>query len=232
MLSLVATKRVISQRGAQALSSFLVDFLGTSSSSSQQRSYISRAHPRPTPTFSIHAALDTVLKESQERAIIRERKYARNGIENKKYQDETIEFCVNLNVDPRKPGQSLRGSVNLPNGTGKRLNAVVFTSDEALKEKALQAGALFAGGDEFINDVVEGKISVDAFERALATKEIMPTLAKKVARLLGPRGLMIRKRSHISFIFDTRGATVINETFRIVNTIQMYTMMSMMANKT
>lgn len=82
------------------------------------------------------------------------------------------------------------GSIALPNGSGKKINCVVFTSDEELKNIALQNGALFAGGETLIDDILSGVVSVDNFQRALATKEMMPALTKKAARLLGPRGLM------------------------------------------
>jgi large subunit ribosomal protein L1 len=87
-------------------------------------------------------------------------------------------------------GSWCSGSITLPHGTGKKINCVVFTSDEVLQNLALENGALLAGGDSLIDDVLSGVVSVDSFERALATKEMMPTLTRKAARLLGPRGLM------------------------------------------
>lgn len=107
------------------------------------------------------------------------------------YPDETIELALNLNLDPRKPGQSLRGSVSLPHGTGKKgVNCVVFTSDEAAQEQAKAAGALHVGSEALIDSIVSGDIPVDSFQAALATQEMVPSLSKKAARLLGPRGLM------------------------------------------
>lgn len=112
--------------------------------------------------------------------------------------DETIELVLNLNLDPRKPGQALRGSLELPHGTGKKQQAIiVFTNQPALKEAALQAGAAYAGGaddnDTLLDDLVQGKIPLTNIQRAVATsKDVLPLLTKTpgLARLLGPRGLM------------------------------------------
>jgi large subunit ribosomal protein L1 len=106
------------------------------------------------------------------------------------HPDETIELSLNLNLDPRKPGQALRGSLSLPHGTGKVIRTIVFTNDPDIQEAALKAGALHAGGDTLIDQVLQGEVSVDSFDRAVASSDMMPTLSKKVARLLGPRGLM------------------------------------------
>ena len=108
-------------------------------------------------------------------------------------QDETIELALNLNLDPRKPGQALRGSCSLPHGTGKTVSVVVFTNDAELA-KSLQEqggdnkGAVVAGGDELISDLASGVVPL-TFDRALATPDMMSSLSS-IARLLGPRGLM------------------------------------------
>jgi len=112
--------------------------------------------------------------------------------------DETIELVLNLNLDPRKPGQALRGSLELPHGTGKKQQAIiVFTNQPALKQAALEAGAAYAGGvddsDTLLDDLVQGKIPLTNIQRAVATsKDVLPMLTKTpgLARLLGPRGLM------------------------------------------
>ena len=106
------------------------------------------------------------------------------------HPDETIELSLNLNLDPRKPGQALRGSLSLPHGTGKIVRTIVFTNDVDLQAAALKQGALHAGGDALIEQVLQGEVPVDSFDRAVASSDMMPTLSKKVARLLGPRGLM------------------------------------------
>lgn len=168
------------------------------------RSFQSRAHPRPPPEFGVWQALDTVLDDIERRRTKRDKKWIKNapqraskGITDTdcKHPDETIELALNLNLDPRKPGQALRGSVSLPHGTGKRLSCVVFTSDESIQQQALEAGALHAGGDELVDQIVDGTVSVDEFSRALGTPEVMPILSRKVARVLGPRGLMPNAKS-------------------------------------
>lgn len=160
------------------------------------RPYVSRAHPEPIPEYPIPVAMESVLKETEDRKIKRNRrfknaaKWKKIPYEQPKHPNEMIELAVNLNVDPRKPGQSLRGSIILPNGSGKMVKCVVFTDDEELKRVALDAGASHAGGEELVDQILSGEVSVDSFQRAMATKEIMPILTKKAARLLGPRGLM------------------------------------------
>eukprot|EP00581_Thalassiosira_minuscula_P010281 CAMPEP_0183711362 /NCGR_PEP_ID=MMETSP0737-20130205/6884_1 /TAXON_ID=385413 /ORGANISM="Thalassiosira miniscula, Strain CCMP1093" /LENGTH=344 /DNA_ID=CAMNT_0025939855 /DNA_START=148 /DNA_END=1182 /DNA_ORIENTATION=- len=103
--------------------------------------------------------------------------------------DETVELAVQLNLDPRKPGQSLRGSLALPHGNGKTFAVAVFTEDMELAQRALEAGAAVAGGASLIESIQNGNTSLSSFQRTLATKDVMPSLSS-VARLLGPRGLM------------------------------------------
>ena len=105
-------------------------------------------------------------------------------------QDETVELALNLNLDPRKPGQNLRGSVKLPHGTGKLVKIAVFTADADSAKAALEAGATFAGGNELVDQIVQGTITVDSFDRSVATQDVMSYLTSKLARTLGPRGLM------------------------------------------
>jgi large subunit ribosomal protein L1 len=154
-------------------------------------SYHSRAHPQPIPEYAVNDAIASILEDIQRRKRNRARKWKRNGILDKEHPDEMIELAVNLNVDPRKPGQALRGSVSLPNGTGKKgIECIVFTNDPELQTAALKAGATHAGGDSLIEDIVAGNVAVEGLQRSLATNDIMPTLSKRVARILGPRGLM------------------------------------------
>lgn len=160
---------------------------------SGQHLYHSRAHPKPTPEFAITDALSSLLKDVNGRKRSRTHRLKRRGLESSDTQhpDETIELAVNLNLDPRKPGQALRGSISLPNGTGKKqMDCMVFTANPVLQEAALKAGAKYAGGESLADEIVAGKIAVDSIQRSLATADIMPVLSKKVARLLGPRGLM------------------------------------------
>ena len=96
---------------------------------------------------------------------------------------------MNLNIDPRKPGQALRGALSLPHGTGKTVKCVVFTRDSDAAKAALEAGALHAGGEELVDQILDGSIPLD-FDRALATPDMQAVLGQKLARMLGPRGLM------------------------------------------
>jgi len=99
--------------------------------------------------------------------------------------DETVEIALNLNVDPRHADQMLRGSVVLPNGTGKTVRVAVFAKDDKADE-AKAAGADLVGSDELIDQIREGIIN---FDTVIATPNMMGTLGK-VARILGPKGLM------------------------------------------
>lgn len=99
--------------------------------------------------------------------------------------DETIELAFNLGVDPRQADQNIRGVISMPNGTGKTIRVAVFARDEKAEE-AKAAGADLIGTDDLIKEIESGKIE---FDRAIATPDMMPVLGK-VARILGPRGLM------------------------------------------
>ena len=99
--------------------------------------------------------------------------------------DETVEIALNLNLDPRHADQMLRGSVVLPNGTGKVVRVAVFAKDEKADE-AKAAGADLVGSDDLIDAIKEGNID---FDTVIATPNMMGTLGK-VARILGPKGLM------------------------------------------
>ena len=103
--------------------------------------------------------------------------------------DESIDLAIQLNLDPRKPGQSLRGSLALPHGKGKKFAVAVFTDDDALAKQALEKGAIAAGGASLIESIKNGTQSINSIDRCITTPEMMPELSA-VARLLGPRGLM------------------------------------------
>jgi large subunit ribosomal protein L1 len=101
--------------------------------------------------------------------------------------DETVEVHVRLGVDATKSDQAVRGAVNLPAGLPKKPRIVVFVSDPKAQEAALKAGALQAGGEELVIDIVkEGALEADI---TVAAPEMMPRLAK-AAKILGPKGLM------------------------------------------
>jgi large subunit ribosomal protein L1 len=99
--------------------------------------------------------------------------------------DESVDVAVRLGVDPRHADQMVRGSVILPNGTGKEVKILVFAKGEKEKE-ALDAGADFAGSDELVEKIKEGWFG---FDKAVATPDMMGTVGK-IGKLLGPRGLM------------------------------------------
>ncbi len=99
--------------------------------------------------------------------------------------DATVEVAMRLGVDPRKADQMVRGTVNLPHGTGKTARVIVFAVGEKAAE-ALAAGADEVGGDELIERVQKGFLDFDA---AVATPDQMGKVGK-IARVLGPRGLM------------------------------------------
>ena len=103
----------------------------------------------------------------------------------KSTQDPTVEVALRLGVDPRKADQMVRGTVNLPHGTGKTARVVVFaTGDKAAEAEA--AGADRVGSDDLISDIQNGWLEFDA---AIATPDQMAKVGK-IARVLGPRGLM------------------------------------------
>jgi large subunit ribosomal protein L1 len=99
--------------------------------------------------------------------------------------DETVEVALNLNVDPRHADQMIRGSVVLPNGTGKTVRVAVFAKD-AKADEAKAAGADLVGAADLIEDIQAGKLD---FDIVISTPDMMGVLGK-VARILGPKGLM------------------------------------------
>jgi len=99
--------------------------------------------------------------------------------------DETVEVALNLNVDPRHADQMIRGSVVLPNGTGKNVRVAVFAKDIKADE-AKAAGADIVGTDDLIEQIQGGVIN---FDMVISTPDMMGVLGK-VARVLGPKGLM------------------------------------------
>ena len=104
--------------------------------------------------------------------------------------DETIELSVRLGGDPRLADQQVRGAVVLPHGTGKKVRVLVFCkADKEADAKA--AGADFIGGEDLIAKIQEGWLDFDV---AVATPDMMG-LVGRVARILGPRGLMPNPKS-------------------------------------
>ncbi|MDR0432115.1 MAG: 50S ribosomal protein L1 [Bifidobacteriaceae bacterium] len=99
--------------------------------------------------------------------------------------DATVEVALRLGVDPRKADQMVRGTVNLPHGTGKTARVIVFAVGDRANQ-AIEAGADEVGGDELIAKVSGGYTDFDA---AVATPDLMAKVGK-LGRILGPRGLM------------------------------------------
>jgi large subunit ribosomal protein L1 len=99
--------------------------------------------------------------------------------------DATVEVAMRLGVDPRKADQMVRGTVNLPHGTGKTVRVIAFASGEKAAE-AEAAGADVVGSDELVARIQEGWLDFDA---AIATPDQMAKIGR-IARILGPRGLM------------------------------------------
>lgn len=99
--------------------------------------------------------------------------------------NETVEVAINLGVNPRHADQMVRGAVVLPNGLGKEVKVLVFAKGEKETE-AREAGADFVGGMDFVTKIQEGWLD---FDKAIATPDMMGVVGR-IARILGPRGLM------------------------------------------
>lgn len=99
--------------------------------------------------------------------------------------DESVDVAVRLGVDPRHADQMVRGTVVLPNGTGKEVKVLVFAKGEKEKE-AKEAGADFVGNDDMLEKIKKGWLG---FDKAVATPDMMSAVGR-VGKILGPRGLM------------------------------------------
>lgn len=99
--------------------------------------------------------------------------------------DETIDVAVSLGVDAKQSDQQVRGAVSLPNGLGRSVRVIVFAKGPKETE-AKEAGADFVGADDLVEKITKGWLD---FDKAIATPDMMGTVSK-VAKILGPRGLM------------------------------------------
>jgi large subunit ribosomal protein L1 len=99
--------------------------------------------------------------------------------------DQSVEIHFNLGVDPKHSDQVVRGTVVLPHGTGRQVRVLVFCKDNNV-QTAKDAGADFAGGEDLAQKIIGGWLDFDA---VVATPDMMPVIGK-VAKILGPRGLM------------------------------------------
>src|SRR5881296_1264811 len=104
--------------------------------------------------------------------------------------DATVEAHIRLGVDPRHAEQMVRGSVVLPNGTGKKVRVAVFAAGDRARE-AQEAGADVVGGDDLVKRVSEGWTD---FDSAIATPDLMAKVGP-LGKILGPRGLMPNPKS-------------------------------------
>jgi len=99
--------------------------------------------------------------------------------------DETIDICMNLNIDPKNGEQNVRGTIKLPKGLGKKVRVCVFANEDKQQE-AKDAGADIVGGDELIEKVEGGFTD---FDRCISTPDMMSKVGK-LGKVLGPRSLM------------------------------------------
>ncbi len=104
--------------------------------------------------------------------------------------NESFEVALNLGVDPRHADQIVRSVVSLPHGTGKEIKVLVFAKDDKAQE-ALDAGADYAGVDEYVQKIKDGWTDIDVI---ISTPNLMGTVGK-LGRVLGPRGLMPNPKS-------------------------------------
>src|ERR1700733_4741448 len=99
--------------------------------------------------------------------------------------DQTVDIAIKMGVDPKKSDQQVRGTVSLPNGTGKSRSVLVFAAGDKMRE-ALEAGADYAGSDELFEKIKGGWTGFDV---VIATPDMMREVGK-LGKILGPRGLM------------------------------------------
>lgn len=113
--------------------------------------------------------------------------------------DESIDIAARLGVDPKKQDQMVRGSVNLPFGTGKKVKILVITKGDK-EEEAQRAGADYVGGEEYLEKIKGGWFD---FDYIVATPDMMSQLGK-LGKVLGPKGLMPSPKTNtVTFDIET-----------------------------
>lgn len=121
------------------------------------------------------ANLEEGLKKIQELSGAKKRKFV-----------ESVDIAVNLGIDAKQSDQAVKGSILLPNGSGKKVKVVVFCANDAQKKAALDAGAIIVGLEDLVAKIEGGFLDFDC---CVATPDVMQKISK-VAKKLGPRGLM------------------------------------------
>lgn len=121
------------------------------------------------------ANLEEAVKKIQEMSAINKRKF-----------NESVDIAVNLGIDAKQSDQAVKGSILLPNGSGKKVRVIVFSANEDQKKVALEAGAIMVGLEDLVAKIEGGFLDFDC---CVATPDVMQKISK-VARKLGPRGLM------------------------------------------
>lgn len=104
--------------------------------------------------------------------------------------DETVEIAMRLGVDPRHADQNVRGTVSLPNGTGKKVRILVLTKGDKV-DQALKAGADYAGLDDYVEKIKKGWLDFDV---VVASSDVMSVVGK-LGKILGTRGMMPNPKS-------------------------------------
>ena len=99
--------------------------------------------------------------------------------------EESLEIAINLGIDSNKTDQNIRGVINLPKGSGKKIRVAVMSKGDKAKE-AIDAGADLVGDQDLVDKISQGKIE---FDLLIATPDMMPTIGK-IGKILGPKGLM------------------------------------------
>lgn len=127
------------------------------------------------PEKILAANLEEAVKKIQELSAVKKRKF-----------NESVDISVNLGIDAKQSDQSVKGSILLPNGSGKKIRVIVFAANDNQRNDALEAGATMAGLEDLVAKIEGGFLDFDC---CIATPDVMQKISK-VAKKLGPRGLM------------------------------------------